>query len=1184
MPLLPIKLPQGFFRNGTDYEQSGRWRDGSLVRWRDGSLRPVGGWRDRKIGQTEYGPQIVANDHFISEAVWDMQAGWSIASDQCTYDQLVVTFDAGDSAVFDPTGDTITVTDHNLDNGDIVRYDVPAHPAYAINPLVDDTAYYVVNRTANTFQLSTSSGGAAINFLPPYNITFDADNLAELVAADDKIVFANTFADGDQVTYSNGGGTDIGGLTNNTQYYVVSSSASEFKLAATSGGTPIDLTYGTQVSFDGDDATVVDVTNDKIIVANSYTDGDLIVYNVGDGAAIGGLVNNGTYYIVNATASEFQLSSTSGGTAITLTANYELTFDATDAAVADITNNLIQQANTFSAGDKVTYNANGGTAIGGLVDGNEYYLRDVSSTHYGFAATLGGDLIDLTAQGTGTTHKVRKDIGSSHSVRLSLGSAHKLTRDIQGNHSFTCLSVKNLEQTIPQADIVADHKYHLEVDIQSNTGGFYIKSNYSATKYVNGGTDVTQYVNFTTPSTISADLVLKIQPTSVNSDIVLNSIRIRKVNAPRAIHTWESLDNSAWIATGSYSNLFATTSGNVQYDITPYNLYEGLEDAELGQGYGSGFYGLGGYGQPRQNLGVYSEATTWALDNFGEVLVGCSYDDGKLYDWPLSTNDGANVVTNGDFAAGTSWTKSPNWTIASGAAEHSEKQYTIDATDVAVVDDTADTITISAHGLSDGDRLTYTVTSGETAIAGLTSGTTYYVVTSTTNTFQLAATSGGTAIDITAVGTGTQDTFDYIDAGGISQTVTTDDDSVYELAIRLLAEDVLTDPSARVKIVGDNTATVMVNEVIRTGDHAFRMDVDDTSLTVTITPDTATEDDFTIDNITVKKKPVAEPIANAPTNNLGLVVTEERFLVALGAGGNPRKVQWCDRENRTSWTPAATNEAGDIELQTTGQIMQAVRTRGQTLVITDVDAHAMRYLGPPYVYGFERVGTSCGSISRKAAVDVDMGIFWMGQGGFYRFDGNTVQEIPCEVRDYIFDDFNTGQQSKIWGYANSEFAEIWWYYASASSKEIDSYVGYNYRENFWLIGKMQRTCGASRGVFRYPILGDTHGTLHDHEVGVFKDGSEVFAETGPISLGNGDQVMQVSQIIPDETTQGDVEMYFKTRFHPNDTEREYGPYTPANPTSARFVGRQIRMKVVEDQLTNWRVGTMRLDVKARGKR
>ena len=126
----------------------------------------------------------------------------------------------------------------------------------------------------------------------------------------------------------------------------------------------------------------------------------------------------------------------------------------------------------------------------------------------------------------------------------------------------------------------------------------------------------------------------------------------------------------------------------------------------------------------------------------------------------------------------------------------------------------------------------------------------------------------------------------------------------------------------------------------------------------------------------------AAVLSNAPTNNSGIIVTEERFIFALGAGANPRKVQWCDREDNTTWTPAATNEAGDIELQTSGQIETAIRTRGQTLIITDVDAHTARYIGPPYVYGFERVGSSCGIISRQAAADVDMGVFWMGSGGF----------------------------------------------------------------------------------------------------------------------------------------------------------------------------------------------------------
>jgi len=330
----------------------------------------------------------------------------------------------------------------------------------------------------------------------------------------------------------------------------------------------------------------------------------------------------------------------------------------------------------------------------------------------------------------------------------------------------------------------------------------------------------------------------------------------------------------------------------------------------------------------------------------------------------------------------------------------------------------------------------------------------------------------------------------------------------------------------------------------------------------------------------------AAPITNAPTDNLGLVVTEERFVFALGAGGNPRKVQWCDRENNTLWTPAATNEAGDIDLQTSGQIMQGIRTRGQTLIITDTDAHTARYLGPPYVYGFERVGTSCGAISRKSASDVDIGVFWMGQRGFFRFDGNSVSEIPCDVHDYVFGDFNVAQQSKVWSVANGQYGEIWWFYCSSNSTEIDRYVAFDYKENHWLIGELSRTSGVQRGVFRYPFMAGHNADtdIYDHEVGYNFDSATTFAETGPISIGTGDQIARVTKVIPDEITQGDVDLTFKTRFYPNATETTHGPFTPANPTSVRFSGRQLRMRVEGQRATQWKVGNMRIDTSAGGRR
>lgn len=328
----------------------------------------------------------------------------------------------------------------------------------------------------------------------------------------------------------------------------------------------------------------------------------------------------------------------------------------------------------------------------------------------------------------------------------------------------------------------------------------------------------------------------------------------------------------------------------------------------------------------------------------------------------------------------------------------------------------------------------------------------------------------------------------------------------------------------------------------------------------------------------------AAPIANAPTDNLGLLVTEERFLFALGAGGNPRKVQFSDREDNTLWTPAATNEAGDIELQTSGQIMQGIRTRGQSLIITDVDAHSVTYIGGQFVYSFQRVGSSCGAVSRMAAAAVDEGVFWMGQRGFFAYAGGAVQDIPCEVADHVFNDMNTAQASKIWSVTNQQYNEIWWWYPSEGSNEIDRYVIYNYKENHWSIGQLSRTAGFDRGVFRRPIWFKTDGDAYNHDTGLNYDNADVFAESGPISLGAGDNVMSATMLIPDELTQGDVEATFKTRFHPNDVERSYGPYAMANPTSVRFTGRQVRMRVEGAKLADWRVGVMRLDATAGSKR
>jgi hypothetical protein len=326
----------------------------------------------------------------------------------------------------------------------------------------------------------------------------------------------------------------------------------------------------------------------------------------------------------------------------------------------------------------------------------------------------------------------------------------------------------------------------------------------------------------------------------------------------------------------------------------------------------------------------------------------------------------------------------------------------------------------------------------------------------------------------------------------------------------------------------------------------------------------------------------AVALTNAPINNKAIMVTDERFIFALATAGNPQKIAWCDRENNTTWAPAATNHAGDIELQTTGEIMCGVRVKGSALILTTLDAHTATYAGPPFVYSFDRVGTSCGVVSRQGAVAVDSGAFWMGTSGFFQFDGSSVKEMACDVLDYVFDDLNSAQRSKICAIDNAQFGEVWWFYPSSSATENNRYVVYDYKEGHWNIGTLSRTTGVDVGSFRFPLWFDGSGNLYNQETGYAHD-SAPFVESGPISLGSGENLMKVNEIIPDERSQGQCTLTFKSRFYPNGSESSHGPFTLANPTGARFQGRQVRMRINGSEV-DFRAGKMRLNVVEGGKR
>ncbi len=326
----------------------------------------------------------------------------------------------------------------------------------------------------------------------------------------------------------------------------------------------------------------------------------------------------------------------------------------------------------------------------------------------------------------------------------------------------------------------------------------------------------------------------------------------------------------------------------------------------------------------------------------------------------------------------------------------------------------------------------------------------------------------------------------------------------------------------------------------------------------------------------------AVAIAGAPSAG-AVVVTADRIMMALGAGGNPRLVQWSDREDNTTWTEAVTNYAGQFTLQTVGKVMCGRRVSGGTLILTDVDAWLSTFLGQPLVYGFQKVGSQCGIVSRGAVVTTDVQAFWMSYNGFWMFNGYS-EPLACDVHDYVFSDLNTTQLSKVTAVHVSAFGEIWWFYPSAASSENDRYVVYNYRESHWNFGALTRLCGIDKGPFAYPMMCDDAGVAWDHENGVDHGGVAPFAESGPVELGQGDQTLMVRKIVPDVNSLGEVTVAFATHLYPNDAGASVGPYTIAAQTDARFSARSVSVQLTGADNSDFRVGSFRFEVVGRGLR
>jgi hypothetical protein len=330
----------------------------------------------------------------------------------------------------------------------------------------------------------------------------------------------------------------------------------------------------------------------------------------------------------------------------------------------------------------------------------------------------------------------------------------------------------------------------------------------------------------------------------------------------------------------------------------------------------------------------------------------------------------------------------------------------------------------------------------------------------------------------------------------------------------------------------------------------------------------------------------ALPITQAPEDFQGVVVTDERIL--MGIDGPSRLVQWSDSEDRTEWTPDATNQAGSLTLAGNGRLIAIAKVVNTILVIGADDAYAGRYLGPPFVYGFERVSDACGIMSANALVVADRFAMWPCGRNMWRFDGAQVSPVRADMVDFFLRDLNRNEASKTFGFQLRDFREIWWVYQSNGSTtgEPDSYICYDYEQDHWTRGKLDRTIGIDRSpALRDPVMVSPAGLIFNHELRnvSISAGPAPYCETAPIEIGVGDNLAFVDYIYPDAERAANLTATFKTADMPQDSERSYGPFSMANPVPVRVRGRQIKVRF-EGRDPEWAIGSMRLNVKPGSRR
>jgi hypothetical protein len=373
-------------------------------------------------------------------------------------------------------------------------------------------------------------------------------------------------------------------------------------------------------------------------------------------------------------------------------------------------------------------------------------------------------------------------------------------------------------------------------------------------------------------------------------------------------------------------------------------------------------------------------------------------------------------------------------------------------------------------------------------------------------------------------------------------------------------------------------------------------------------------------------------VNGAPTKSVMSIVSErDRHLIILGTETtigdsttqDPMFIRFSDQEDISNYTPNSVNTAGTFRLDSGVKIIGAAKAKDYILILTDTAAYIMQFVGPPFTFSIRQVGSNCGAIGQHAIKYVNGAVWWMGQaGGFFVYDG-TVKALPCLVEDFVFTNkgnnlginYNSGEI--VYAGLNHLYSEINWFYPKSGSNKNDRLVSYNYEENVWTTGSLDRTSYAdatlydnpyatkfnATGTPTYPtIQGVTNvngaSTYYAHEVGNnevsatgVKTAIPAFIQSGDFNLGEGEVFISMRRFVPDfKLLTGDAQITINLRDYPADgaVSSPLGPFTINSSTDkidTRARSRFASLKIANTSTDqNWRFGTFRADVQPDGMR